>query len=162
MRAELQRHHCWLYYDAINEGYKCKICELFPEGVVGSRGRNKKKFSEEVVKDLTDHPKRVLTRHERSKKHDYAVKKQYEEFKSRQTIATLEKKKEAKAIHAMEVTEQALEKLMKITVFMVKKHWAYVNNYEDFVNFVGNELQDLVLNEYLKPVSYTHLTLPTT
>ena len=147
--AELQRHHCWLYYDAINEGYKCKICELFPEGVVGSRGRNKKKFSEEVVKDLTDHPKRVLTRHERSKKHDYAVK-QYEEFKSRQTIATLEKKKEAKAIHTTEVTEQALEKLMKITVFMVKKHWAHVNNYEDFVNFVGNELQDLVLNEYLK------------
>ena len=33
---------------------------------------------------------------------------------------------------------------------MVKKHWAYVNNYEDFVNFVGNDLKDLVLNEYLK------------
>ena len=44
----------------------------------------------------------------------------------------------------------ALEKLMKITVFIVKKHWAYVNNYEDFVNLVGNDLKDLVLNEYLK------------
>ena len=33
---------------------------------------------------------------------------------------------------------------------MVKKHWAYVNNDEDFVNFVGNDLKDLVLNEYLK------------
>ena len=48
----------------------------------------------------------------------------------------------------MEVTEQALKKLMKITVFMVKKQLAHVDNYEDFVNFVGNELQDLVLRGY--------------
>ena len=147
--ADMQRHHDWLYYDAINEGYKCKICELFPKGVVGSRGKNRKKFSDEAVKDLTDHPKRTLTRHEQSKKHEYAVK-EYEGFKSRQTIERLEKKKEANEVHASEVTELALEKLMKITVFMVKKHWAYVNNYEDFVNFVGNDLKELVLNEYLK------------
>ena len=39
---------------------------------------------------------------------------------------------------------------MKITVFMVRKHWAHVKNYEDFVQFVGEELEDMVLNEYLK------------
>ena len=71
--AELRRHRSWLYYDAIDEGYKCKICELFPEGVVGSRGKNMKKFSDEVVKDLTDHPKRVLTRHERSNKQEILI-----------------------------------------------------------------------------------------
>ena len=86
--ADMQRDHNWLYYDAINEGYKCKICELFPQGVVGSQGKNRKKFSEEAVKDLTDHPKRTLTRHEQSKKHEYAVK-EYEGFKSRQTIERL-------------------------------------------------------------------------
>ena len=43
--ADMQRHHDRLYYDAINEGYKCKTCELFPEGVVGSRGKNGKKFA---------------------------------------------------------------------------------------------------------------------
>ena len=80
--ADMQRHHDWLYYDAINEGYKCKIRELFPEGVVGSRGKNRKKFSDEAVKDLTDHPKRTPTRHEHSKKHEYAVK-EYEGFKSK-------------------------------------------------------------------------------
>jgi hypothetical protein len=39
---------------------------------------------------------------------------------------------------------------MKITVFMARKHWAHVNNYEDFVRFVVEELEDMVLNEYLK------------
>ena len=33
---------------------------------------------------------------------------------------------------------------------MVQKHWGHVNNYEDFVRFVGEELEDLVFNEYLK------------
>ena len=33
---------------------------------------------------------------------------------------------------------------------MVQQHWGQVNNYEDFVRFVGEELEDLVLNEYLK------------
>ena len=147
--SELQRHHNWLYYDAINEGYKCKVCELFPEAIVGSRGQNKDKFSDEAVKDLTDHPKRCLTRHEQSQKHLYAVN-QYEDFKSRHTIESIEKRREANEIHESGVTELALEKLMKITVFMVKKHWAHVSNYNDFVKFIGNDLKDLVLHEYLK------------
>ena len=33
---------------------------------------------------------------------------------------------------------------------MVQQHWGHVNNYEDFVCFVGEELEDLLLNEYLK------------
>ena len=33
---------------------------------------------------------------------------------------------------------------------MVQQHWGHVNNYEDFVRFVGEELEDLLLNEYLK------------
>ena len=146
---EMQRQHNWLYYDAINQGYKCKICELFPEGVSTSRGKNKNKFGQEAVKNLTDHPKRCLLRHEQSKKHEYAVK-QYEDFKSRQTLKTLEKNKEAKEIRNSKVTELALEKLLKIVVFMVQQHWAHINNYEDFVNFVGKDLEDMVLGEYLK------------
>ena len=147
--AELQRHHNWLYFDAVSDGYKCNVCELFPEGVAGSRGKNKHKFSSVAVKDLTDHPKRVLKRHEKSDKHDYAVK-QCANFKSTQTIETLDKKKRAKAIQNSEITELALEKLLRITVFIVKKHWAHINNYEDFVKFAGNDLKDHVLSEYLK------------
>ena len=49
-----------------------------------------------------------------------------------------------------EVTELALEKLLKITNFIVRKHWAHVNSYDGFVRFVGEELNDLVLQEYLK------------
>ena len=125
------------------------MCELFPEGVVDSRGRNKKKFSEESVKDLTDHPKRTLLVHEKSKKHEYAVR-QYEEFRARQTLEGLERSKEAKEAREAKVTNIALEKLLRITVFIDKKHWAHVHNYEDFVNFIGKDLEDLVLGEYLK------------
>ena len=146
---ELQRHHSWLYYDAVHEGYKCKVCELFPESISGSRGRNKGKFSVEVVKDLSDHPKRYLLKHENSSKHIYATSR-YQDFQSQHTIQTLEKRKTANDIHKSNITESALLKLMKISVFMVKKHWSHVNNYEDFVRFLGNDLQDLVLSEYLK------------
>ena len=48
------------------------------------------------------------------------------------------------------MTEEALIKLLKITVFIIKHHWAYINNYEDFVKFIGNNLQEKVLFEYLK------------
>ena len=84
------------------------------------------KFSDVAVKNLTDHPKRTLERHENSSKHIYAVK-QYQTFKSTQTIQALDHKRKAKAIRESEVTELALEKLLRITVFMVKKHWAHIS-----------------------------------
>ena len=56
-----------------------------------------------------------------------------------------------------EITEQALIKLLKITVFIVKKHWAHTNNYEDFVRFIGDDLNEKVLGEYLS-LSDNHRT----
>ena len=147
--AELQRHYSWLYFDAVNDGYKCKVCELFPEGITGSRGKNKHKFSDVAVKTLTDHPKRTLDRHVESNKHKYAAES-YENFRSTQTIQALERKRKAKVIRDSEVTELALEKLLRITVFIVKKHWAHIKNYQDFVKFIGNDLKEHVLEEYLK------------
>lgn len=32
---------------------------------------------------------------------------------------------------------------------MVKKHWAHTNNYEYVVRFIGTDLSDEVLKEYL-------------
>ena len=49
-----------------------------------------------------------------------------------------------------EITEQALIKLLRITVFIVQKHWAHTTNYEDFVRFVGTDLQEEVLKSYLE------------
>ena len=66
------------------------------------------------------------------------------------TFESLQNQKEAKELCEADITEKALEKLMKITVFMVQKHWAHVKNYEDFVRFVGEELEDIVVKEYLK------------
>jgi hypothetical protein len=146
---QMQHDFSWLYYDAVNSGYKCKLCELFPEGVTFSNGKNKFKFSHEAVKDLSDHPKRTLKTHESSKKHQYAVR-QYEEFRTRQSLECLERSKESKEVREAKVTHIALEKLLRITVFMVKKHWAHIQNYGDFVNFIGKDLEDLVLSEYLK------------
>ena len=41
-------------------------------------------------------------------------------------------------------------KLFKITVFIVKKNWAHTSNFEDTVRFIGDELKEHVLYEYLK------------
>lgn len=52
--AELQSHHTWLYFGAIDDGYKCEVSDI-------------------AVKNLTDHPK-LTFRHKNSSKHIYAVK----------------------------------------------------------------------------------------
>ena len=38
---------------------------------------------------------------------------------------------------------------MKITVFIVRRHWAHTTSYEDLVPFIGNDFGDSVLKEYL-------------
>ena len=38
---------------------------------------------------------------------------------------------------------------MKITIFIVRKHWAHTTSYEYLVHFIGNDLGDSVLKEYL-------------
>jgi hypothetical protein len=121
---QLQREFPWLYYNALEEGYKCKMCQLFPESSVGPRGKNKFKFGHKAVKSLSNYPSRILKIHDTSGKQDYAIR-QYEEFKLRHTLETLHKQKEANKLRESEVTELALEKLMKITVFMVRKFWAH-------------------------------------
>ena len=49
-----------------------------------------------------------------------------------------------------EVTETALIKMFKITVFIVKKHWAHTTNFEDTVRFIREDLHEQILSEYLK------------
>ena len=46
--------------------------------------------------------------------------------------------------------EQALLKLLKKTVFIVRKHWAHTLNYEDVIKFVGIVLKDEVQRSYLE------------
>ena len=46
--------------------------------------------------------------------------------------------------------EQALLKLLKKTVFIVRKHWAHTMNYEDVIKFVGIVLKDEVQRSYLE------------
>ena len=64
-------------------------------------------------------------------------------------LSSLEDKRQCKEAQESQITEEALIKLLKITVFMVKKHWAHTYNYEDFVHFVSFDLADGVLNDYM-------------
>ena len=54
-----------------------------------------------------------------------------------------------------EITEAALIKMFKITVFIVRKHWAHTNSFEDTVRFIGEDLYEQILSEYLK-ISESH------
>ena len=47
------------------------------------------------------------------------------------TLSCSEYKRQRKEARESEITKEALIKLLKITVFMVKKHWAHTYNYED-------------------------------
>ena len=55
-----------------------------------------------------------------------------------------------KHIQDSQTTKLVLIKLLKITVFIVKKHHAHTTTYEDLVRFVGNDLEEPVLKEYLR------------
>ena len=49
-----------------------------------------------------------------------------------------------------ERTEAALIKMFKIAIFIVKKHWAHITNFENTVRFIGEDLHEQILSEYLK------------
>ena len=57
-----------LYYNAADEGYKCRICEMLPT-LSTTGGHSRGKFASEAVKSLTEHPKFYLKRHAQSEKH---------------------------------------------------------------------------------------------
>ena len=68
---KLEKYVCdypWLYFNVIDAGYKCKICEMLPP--LSSTGGNARlKFANEAVKIVTDHPQRFLDSHQNSFKH---------------------------------------------------------------------------------------------
>ena len=65
------------------------------------------------------------------------------------TLSSLEDKQQCKEAPESQITEEGLIKLLKITVFLVKNHWAHTYSYEDFVLFVSFDLADAALNEYM-------------
>ena len=48
------RDYPWLYFNAIDAGYKRKICEMLPP-LLSIGGKARLKFANEAVKSLTDH-----------------------------------------------------------------------------------------------------------
>ena len=54
-----------------------------------------------------------------------------------------------------EITKAALTKMFKITVFIVKKHCSHTTNFDDTVRFIGKDLHEQILSEYLK-LSQSH------
>ena len=51
----------WQYFNVIDAGYKCKICEMFfPLSSTGGKARLK--FANGAVKSLTDHPRTLFRR----------------------------------------------------------------------------------------------------
>ena len=50
------RDFLWLYCNAEDKGYKCRICEMFPSQST-TEDHPRAKFASETVRSLTDHPK---------------------------------------------------------------------------------------------------------
>ena len=49
----------WLYFNVIDAGYKCKICEMFSP-LSSTGGKARLKFANGAVKSLTDHPRTLF------------------------------------------------------------------------------------------------------
>lgn len=71
-------------------------------------------------------------------------------FKLQHSLESVIENLQQKEIKELEITEEALLKLFTITVFLVRKHLAHSTNYEDFVQFIRNNLKDEVLRAYLE------------
>ena len=57
-----------LCYNAADEGFKCRICEMLPTRST-TGGHSRGKFASEAAKSQTDHPKCYLKGHAESEKH---------------------------------------------------------------------------------------------
>ena len=65
------REFSWLYYSPVDEGFKCKICELSP---ATGRSHAKHKSGQVTLQSLGDDPRRTPDTHDQSQKHSLAVK----------------------------------------------------------------------------------------
>ena len=71
-------------------------------------------------------------------------------YKSQYTLENVEEQLKKQKLCESEITEAASIKMFKITVFIIKKHWAHTTNFEDTVRFIGEDLHEQILSEYLK------------
>ena len=71
-------------------------------------------------------------------------------YKSQYTLENVEEQLKKRKSCESEITEAALIKIFKITVFIVKKHWAHTTNFQDPVRLIGEDLHEQILSEYLK------------
>ena len=101
-------------------GYKCKVCELFPEGVTFSNRKNKFKFSHESCKEPFRSPNAKIKNTQSIKEASVCCSLIWR-IRTRLSLECLEKSNNAKEAREAKVTNIALEKLLRITVFMVKK-----------------------------------------
>ena len=76
-------------------------------------------------------------------------------FKLQHTMESLNDIKENQRIKESVITKEALIKLLKINIFMIRKNISYTHNYEDFVRFIGNYLEDEMLSKYLSSLIRT-------
>ena len=65
------REFSWLYYDPVEQGFKCKMCELF---ATTGHSQAKFKFGHKALKSLGVHPRQTLKVHAELQKHTKAVK----------------------------------------------------------------------------------------
>ena len=70
-------------------------------------------------------------------------------FKLQHSLESTRENQQRKEIKELEIMEQALLKLFRITVF-ARKYLAHTTNYKDFVRFIRNDLKDEVLSAYLE------------
>ena len=71
-------------------------------------------------------------------------------IKNQHKIESTMAKQVQKRLAEANVTQDALLKLLQITVFIVQEIWVHTKNVDDFVRFVGMDLEEEVLKGYLK------------
>ena len=88
----------------------------------------------------------MICEHQQSRKQKEATEF-LNNMKNQHTIGTIMGKQVKKRLTE---ANDALLKLVRITVFIVQKNWAHIKNFEDFDRFVGADLEKEILKKYLK------------
>ena len=71
-------------------------------------------------------------------------------YKSQYTLENVEEQLKRRKLCKSEIKEATLIKMFKITVFLVKKHWAHATKFEDTVRSIGEDHHGKILLEYVK------------
>ena len=123
------------YFSNIEDGWYCKICSSFAQGIIGPTSFVNK------AGDFGDHPNRTVSRHLSSTRHQNASKNKsaYDKLSKRHgnVWKMMQDASLASKVQKTQTNRFILKSFFRITWVLISKNWAHTHNFKTLAELVG-------------------------